>query len=435
VKSRIARLCFLIFVVFGSSEATAQSASDIMKIIGGIANHATTQSVRNEWKKISNDVLACADSELRESDLSVEKLIQHGTQPSDARLKPLFDYCKQKSNVTTSTQPAQAQFGQVRRPGDGEREIFLRRWSQLSPSDRICIEQSLQEQQGVRSVDDLIRLGIPTSDLRVQAALAQCQQKAAQERQASDAEDREIARRAAQIAADTQKEIEERNRKEEADKEALRDAEAAQVAAFQEAEKTRQTRNQHLLVVLFAGAALLVLLFSRKFLTRMFKKINTWTAFRGPLSLTPTGIRASKTAFAGKWALLLAIIFVLSFSKEYFGSFTRMLEMFEKSPIALASEIKTNPRSPTDQFGILVVRNLSDQVVAIDRIQINKAKSPNCYFKAEDALALGGSATLKPGDSVVIGNAALLIGSCGPITSVTITSDKGSVTHEYRWTR
>ena len=85
--------------------ASAQNASSLMNLFGGILQSAIIQATISEWRKIPSDELSCIDETLQKRGVSVQSLMQQGIAPFDSRLSDVRSSCRAKAepNLPQST--------------------------------------------------------------------------------------------------------------------------------------------------------------------------------------------------------------------------------------------------------------------------------------------------------------------------------------------
>jgi hypothetical protein len=91
--------------LFIAGEASAQNASNLMNLFGGILQSAIIQATISEWRKIPSDELSCIDETLQKRGVSVQSLMQQGIAPFDSRLSNVRASCRTKTepNLPQST--------------------------------------------------------------------------------------------------------------------------------------------------------------------------------------------------------------------------------------------------------------------------------------------------------------------------------------------
>lgn len=138
----------------------------------------------------------------------------------------------------------------------------------------------------------------------------------------------------------------------------------------------------------------------------------------------------------GKWVALVAIVLICLAPGRYDKAVLAWIsERAGSSPIELGVEIKVNPRSPLDRFGMFIITNLTEQPLTIQNVRINRRKDASCSFKPDDSMPLGGNPLLQPGGNILVATAALIAGGCGTIFNVEIATDKGTVGLDFNWDR
>jgi len=168
----------------------AQTPSDVIGTIGGLADFAIKQSAQADWQKVSKTELNCINQEV-----SVGDLINKGIRPSDSRLRGIRTKCSDASansgNVTNARQGPS--FGQVRATGDAERELAQRAigeaksaWSALTDKEQSCVERSLLPRSDIKTISGLIQAGVTPTDPRISGAVTQCRQQQAQAQNPSE---------------------------------------------------------------------------------------------------------------------------------------------------------------------------------------------------------------------------------------------------------
>ena len=88
-----------------ATEASAENASNLMHLFGGILQSAIVQATIAEWRKIPVDELSCIDDALQKRGVSVQSLMQQGIAPFDSRLSDVRSSCRAK-NVPSVPQSA-----------------------------------------------------------------------------------------------------------------------------------------------------------------------------------------------------------------------------------------------------------------------------------------------------------------------------------------
>ena len=93
---------------------------------------------------------------------------------------------------------------------------------------------------------------------------------------------------------------------------------------------------------------------------------------------------------------------------------------------------KGRDQGPAAKFGYIRITNLGDHALTIKNVAINHRKDAACSFGAEAAI-LGGKTLLEPGDNIIFGTAGSLLGLCGSILIVSVSTDKGSADYNIDW--
>ena len=101
------RLCSIVIAglglgALGPSSASAQNASDMMNLFGGLLSRAIVENARVEWRKLPNTEIQCIDEQLRQQGSSTGVVIEQGLSPGDPRLSPLRERCR---SLTLPLQP------------------------------------------------------------------------------------------------------------------------------------------------------------------------------------------------------------------------------------------------------------------------------------------------------------------------------------------
>jgi hypothetical protein len=81
-------------LLFIATEASAENASNLMYLFGGILQSAIVQATISEWRKIPLDELSCMDDALKKRGVSVQSLMQQGIAPFDSRLSDVRSSCR-----------------------------------------------------------------------------------------------------------------------------------------------------------------------------------------------------------------------------------------------------------------------------------------------------------------------------------------------------
>jgi hypothetical protein len=76
-----------------ASTASAQNASDIMRLFGGMMQGAIVEAAKAEWRKLRPVELACIEQELQRQGLSPTALAQRGILPTDGRIAGIRASC------------------------------------------------------------------------------------------------------------------------------------------------------------------------------------------------------------------------------------------------------------------------------------------------------------------------------------------------------
>jgi TPR repeat protein len=74
--------------------ALAQSPNEIFNIFGGIMRSAMTRATQAEWRKLTQNEIACIDQMLHQRGTSVGSTIQQGIKPSDSRIADVRSFCE-----------------------------------------------------------------------------------------------------------------------------------------------------------------------------------------------------------------------------------------------------------------------------------------------------------------------------------------------------
>jgi tetratricopeptide (TPR) repeat protein len=83
--------------LFIATGASAENASNLMYLFGGILQSAIVQATILEWRKIPSGELSCRDDALQKRGVSVQSLMQQGIAPFDSRLFDVRSSCRAKN--------------------------------------------------------------------------------------------------------------------------------------------------------------------------------------------------------------------------------------------------------------------------------------------------------------------------------------------------
>jgi hypothetical protein len=103
----IATIVTAIIAVCAPSTAqntVAQNAGDIINLFGGIVQSTIAQATQSEWRKLSENEIACVDQTLHQRGSSLQALIRQGITPFDARVADVRSTCRNQF----APQPSQA---------------------------------------------------------------------------------------------------------------------------------------------------------------------------------------------------------------------------------------------------------------------------------------------------------------------------------------
>ena len=96
----IATIVTAIIAVCAPSTAqntVAQNAGDIINLFGGIVRSTIAQGTQGEWRKLSENEIACVDQALHQRGSSLQAIIRQGITPSDRRVADLRSNCQNQS--------------------------------------------------------------------------------------------------------------------------------------------------------------------------------------------------------------------------------------------------------------------------------------------------------------------------------------------------
>jgi hypothetical protein len=94
LRRLVLALLLLFLAVWGSKQAAAQNARDIMNLFNNMMHAAVVNQTRNEWSKLSANETSCIDQTLQQQGYSIQYAIENGILPNNPQIAGIRNSCR-----------------------------------------------------------------------------------------------------------------------------------------------------------------------------------------------------------------------------------------------------------------------------------------------------------------------------------------------------